>query len=284
MPRFIAYAINHFRNYITMSGDLANKSPVFQLKASLYTLTTLHLLDTNLDALDEQLNKLKHQAPKFFNSVPVIVDLQRLSAEAMQSFDFAQFKNILAQHQLIIVGLRHVPESGQVEAKNAGFAVLPNAVQGKSGAHSTELPQAKPLSTEKKDKVKQPAETAPKPVEPIEAEAAHGGPAMIINRSVRSGQQIYAKGTDLIVMGSVSPGAEIIADGSIHVYGQLKGRALAGVSGHQEARIFCKQIGAELVSIAGHYWLYEDIVSRAQGLGPMIQISLQKDQLSLSQV
>lgn len=268
-----------------MSGDLANKSPAFQLKASLYTLTTLHLLEVDLDALNEQLNKLKHQAPKFFNSVPVIVDLQRLTAESLQAFNFNQLKNILSQHQLIIVGLRYVPEGCQAEARQAGFALLPNAVQSKQGAHSTELPQAKPLATPAKEQAK-PADQKTKE-EPVAAEAAAatgGGPAMIINRSVRSGQQIYAKGTDLIVLGSVSPGAEIIADGSIHVYGQLKGRALAGVGGHKEARIFCKQIAAELVSIAGHYWLYEDIVSRAQGLGPIIQICLHKEHLSLTQI
>ena len=272
-----------------MSGDLASKSPVFQLKASLYTLTTLHLLEANPQALDEQLTKLKHQAPKFFNSVPVIVDLQRLPADALQhDFNFEQFKNILNQHQLIIVGLRHLPDHCQADAKNAGFAILPNATQGKSGAHSTELPQAKPLSTQPKSASKQPAvenvTDIPVTTEVVANTTSGGGPAMVINRSVRSGQQIYAKGTDLIIMGSVSPGAEIIADGNIHVYGQLKGRALAGVSGYKEARIFCKQIAAELVSIAGHYWLYEDIVARAKGLGPLIQIQLEKDQLNLTQI
>jgi septum site-determining protein MinC len=274
--------LNHFSDYITMSGDLANKPPVFQLKASLYTLTTLHLLEADLEALDEQLIKLKHQAPKFFNSVPVIVDAQRLSMSALEQFDFAALKKILSQHQLIIVGLRHVPESAHVAAKNVGFALLPDATQTKSGARSAELPKAKPLATEEKNKTDAvapkaaPATTQTEPAEPSSA--------LMINRSVRSGQQIYAKGTDLIVIGSVSPGAEIIADGSIHVYGQLKGRALAGVSGDQHARIFCKQIAAELVSIAGHYWLYEDIIARAHGLQPLIQVFLQDNQLSLSQI
>jgi septum site-determining protein MinC len=246
----------------------------------------LHLLEANLNALDEQLTKLKHQAPKFFNSVPVIVDLQRLPADAMQQdFNFEQFKNILNQHQLIIVGLRHLPDSCQAHAKNAGFAILPNATQGKSGGHSAELPQAKPLSTQPKSAAKQAVvEEVPVVAEATASANSSDSHAVVINRSVRSGQQIYAKGTDLIIMGSVSPGAEIIADGNIHVYGQLKGRALAGVSGYKEARIFCKQIAAELVSIAGHYWLYEDIVARAKGLGPIIQIQLEKDQLNLTQI
>ena len=81
----------------------------------------------------------------------------------------------------------------------------------------------------------------------------------VITQPVRSGQQIYAKNSDLIVIASVSPGAELLADGNIHIYGRLKGRALAGVTGNQQAHIFCQNLEAELVAIAGHYWLSEDL-------------------------
>jgi septum site-determining protein MinC len=267
-----------------MSPDLANKSPVFQLKASLYTLTTLHLLLPDLEALNEQLAKLRKQAPKFFDSAPVIVDFQRL--EEGSFFNFIALKNIFSQHQLIIVGLRHVPASFHTAAKEAGFAILPNATQSKtSGAHSTELGNAKPLRTK--------TETAPEPVASAPApavtsaeekeEAEHSVPTMVISSPVRSGQQIYAKDADLVVINSVSPGAEIIADGNIHVYGTLKGRALAGAKGNTEARIFCQNLAAELVSIAGHYWLHEDVIAHLKGKSS-VQIFLKNDQLQLEKL
>lgn len=87
--------------------------------------------------------------------------------------------------------------------------------------------------------------------------------SMVIDQPVRSGQQIYAQGCDLIILTSVSPGAELLADGHIHVYGALRGRALAGVTGDQQARIFCQTLEAELVSIAGNYWVNEDLKEHA---------------------
>jgi septum site-determining protein MinC len=288
-----------------MSTDLANKSPVFQLKASLYTLTTLHLLETDLQALHEQLLKLRKQAPKFFESAPVIVDLQRLNQESNTELDFVTLKELLRQHNLIIVGLRHVPHPLQAAAKAAGFAILPNASQSKSsGAHSTELGSAKPLRT-KGDKVVAEAMTpvaasappAPAPVPeapakeevtapPVKADVSPVAPAastMVITHPVRSGQQIYAKDADLVVISSVSPGAELIADGNIHVYGQLRGRALAGAKGNVAARIFCQDVAAELLSIAGHYWLHEDVMAHIKSKSP-VQIFLKNGQLQIAKL
>jgi septum site-determining protein MinC len=103
--------------------------------------------------------------------------------------------------------------------------------------------------------------------------------AKIISQPIRSGQQIYAKEGDLIILASVSPGAEVLADGNIHIYGALKGRALAGVSGNKEARIFCQKLEAELVSIAGHYWVNEDLSPLPSG--QTIQIYLENDRLHI---
>ncbi|MCD6048253.1 MAG: minC [Gammaproteobacteria bacterium] len=288
-----------------MSTDLANKSPVFQLKASLYTLTTLHLLETDLQALHEQLLKLRKQAPKFFESAPVIVDFQRLNQESGAELDFATLKELLRQHNLIVVGLRHVPHHLQEAAKAAGFAILPNASQSKSsGAHSAELGSAKPLRT-KGDKVVAEAATsvaapaatpAPVPVtetpvkeevvQPVKTEVSPttlAASTMVITHPVRSGQQIYAKDADLVVISSVSPGAELIADGNIHVYGQLRGRALAGAKGNAAARIFCQDVSAELLSIAGHYWLHEDVMAHIKSKSP-VQIFLKNGQLQISKL
>jgi septum site-determining protein MinC len=97
---------------------------------------------------------------------------------------------------------------------------------------------------------------------------------------VRSGTQIYARGGDLIVTAAVSPGAELVADGNIHVYGVLRGRALAGAAGDSAARIFCTRLEAELVSIAGHYLVSEQLPAGMQGFP--VQIALVDEQLTIT--
>ena len=105
-------------------------------------------------------------------------------------------------------------------------------------------------------------------------------PTKMVTQPIRSGQQVYAKGGDLVVLSSVSEGAEILADGNIHVYGALRGRALAGVQGDENARIFCSNFDASLVSIAGVYLLNDDIEKNL--IGKSAQITLNKEQLEIN--
>ncbi|MBC8057587.1 MAG: septum site-determining protein MinC, partial [Rhizobiales bacterium] len=97
---------------------------------------------------------------------------------------------------------------------------------------------------------------------------------------VRSGQQVYAQSRDLTVCATVGAGAEVIADGSIHIYGPLRGRALAGAQGNEKARIFCREFHAELVAVAGHYKVLEDIPKELRGKA--VQVWLDKDQLHIA--
>ena len=99
---------------------------------------------------------------------------------------------------------------------------------------------------------------------------------------MRSGQQLYADGRDLTVLTAVGAGAEVIADGSIHVYGPLRGRALAGAHGHERARIFCREFHAELVAIAGHYKVLDDIPAALHG--KPVQVWLERDELKFAQL
>ena len=119
------------------------------------------------------------------------------------------------------------------------------------------------------------------PRTPDSDEAPPAG-AMLVTQPVRSGQQIYARGTDLVILAAVSPGAEVIADGHVHVYGALNGRALAGVRGYTSARIFCKSFRAELVSIAGIYGLSEQFDATHAGMPT--QVSLQSDTLRIERL
>ena len=112
------------------------------------------------------------------------------------------------------------------------------------------------------------------------AKQSAGGPGLMQTTPVRSGQQLYAENRDLTVLSAVGAGAEAIADGSIHIYGALRGRALAGAQGNEDARIFCREFHAELVAVAGHYKVLEDIPAELRG--KPVQVWLEKGQLKLA--
>lgn len=198
----------------------------FKLKASLFTLTTLHLFNTDLVSIQQQLTSLKEQTPYFFQQLPIIIDLSALKQSVVKVIDFPGIISCLRRAGIMPVGIQGGNAEQQTLAMQAGLTILPNVKS-------------------------EPADTTPKP--------AQFATTKIITQPVRSGQQIYAKNSDLIVLAPVSPGAELLADGNIHVYARLKGRALAGVNGNPHTHIFCKCLDAELVAIAGHYWLSEDI-------------------------
>lgn len=228
---------------------------VFQLKGSLVTLTALHLLKPDLVALSEQLSALIKQTPKFFQHMPVILDLHKL-AETASYLDFNELLSCLRTLGLIPIGIRGGNPQQQQGAIQAGLAILPN-----TKSEPIDLPTQQPSA-------------APSSATPVSTSSK------VITQPVRSGQQIYARNTDLIVLAPVSPGAELIADGHIHIYGSLRGRALAGVSGNQEARIFCQSLEAELVSIAGHYWVSEDLQKSPKKQS--VNIFLNNDRLQIA--
>jgi septum site-determining protein MinC len=126
------------------------------------------------------------------------------------------------------------------------------------------------------------AEPAVAAAAPVAAPAPRGEPGLVHLHPVRSGQQVYAQERDLTVCATVGAGAEVIADGSIHVYGALRGRALAGAGGLASARIFCREFHAELVAVAGHYKVLEEIPKEL--LGKAVQIWLENDKLRIEQL
>ncbi|WP_068819981.1 septum site-determining protein MinC, partial [Xanthomonas graminis] len=118
------------------------------------------------------------------------------------------------------------------------------------------------------------------PPPPPPAPAARPQPGRMQKTAVRSGQQLYAENCDLTVVATVGAGAEVISDGSIHIYGSLRGRALAGAQGNTEARIFCRDFHAELVAIAGHYKVLDDIPKELRGKA--VQVWLEQDQIKIA--
>ncbi len=247
---------------MTTTTNDKNANTVFQLKGSLFTLTVMHLLRFDLAALQEQLLLAIKQAPKFFQHMPIVIDLQKLTA-AESAVDFPALIASLRAQGLIPMGVRGGTPAQQKAALDINLAVFPT-----TKAEAAEVtPQ-------------QPAKITAAPA-PTRAATHPSQTTKLITQPVRSGQQIYAKQTDLIVLAPVSAGAELIADGHIHVYGPLRGRALAGVSGNEEARIFCQTLEAELVAIAGHYWVNEDIQSKS--VKENVNIYLENDRLQISE-
>ena len=224
-----------------MTSILITKSPpAFQLKGSIYTLSTLELHTTCQKRLKQQLLGMTSKAPHFFQQTPVVTDLDKLESDT-EELNLTSLRHTLHSSGMILVAIRGGNEQHKKSAHLAGVAWLPHQKQKKQSLQANSnivmLNQSDPsIPVEKhKDEI-------------VKTEAK------IISRPVRSGQQIYSEG-DLIVLGQVSEGAELLAGGHIHIYGPFRGRALAGVNGDQRARIFCNQFEAELVSVSGQYKL-----------------------------
>jgi len=239
-----------------------DQDPVFQLKGSMLAITVLELARNNLDSLDRQLAAKVAQAPNFFSNTPLVLALDKLPASE-GAIDLPALMRVCRQHGLRTLAIR----ANRIEDIAAAIAIdLP--VLPPSGARE------RPLEPTEGEVVKK---TPEKPPEPTIK------PTKIITSPVRGGQQIYAQGCDLVVIAPVSPGAELLADGNIHVYGPMRGRALAGIKGNTKARIFCQQLGAELVSIAGQYKVSEDL-RRDPLWGAGVQVSLSGDVLNITRL
>lgn len=199
-----------------------------ELKGTSFTLSVLHITDNDVPTVRQQLLEKVAQAPDFFRAAPLVVNIEKLT----KSIDFTALADIIRELKLVPVGVTGTKdETTRSAIRAAGLAVMA------SGRVTPNEPAQTPAVT----KV------------PQTSNKLHIGP-------VRSGQQIYAPNGSLVILGSVSNGAELIADDSIHVYGQLRGRAVAGAKGNEAARIYCDQLMAELVSVAGHYQVSDGLL------------------------
>jgi septum site-determining protein MinC len=241
--------------------------PVLEFKGRMMTLTILRVLNSSVEVLGRELDRRLKEAPALFRHLPVIVDVSEVASSDLY-LDLPGFIALLRARDLVPVGIRGGDQRWADAADSAGLSVFA-AERGQQTA-----PQ--PRSTEK----------APARATAAATSAPHNAPqpsgGMLVTQPVRSGQQIYARGTDLVILAAVSPGAEVLADGHVHVYGSLGGRALAGVRGNTDARIFCKSFRAELVSIAGVYSVSEQF---DEGLSEKpVQVSLHGDTLHIERL
>jgi septum site-determining protein MinC len=195
------------------------------------------------------------ESPGFFDQDPVVIDVSGLNLVDDETIDIKRLMAVLQEHALVPLAIKGASPALLSLAKGAGLVDASDARIRRS------VPIAEP-----------PVPQAPL-VEQIAPQPAPVG-AMRIDKPLRSGQQIYAKGRDLIVMGMVNAGAEVIADGHIHVYGTLRGKAIAGARGNADAQIFAQVMEPELISIAGVYRTSENPLSQ-DVLGKPAQVSLQ---------
>ncbi|PYC25967.1 septum site-determining protein MinC [Aquipseudomonas alcaligenes] len=240
-------------------ADLLDQDPVFQLKGSMLAITVLELAHNDLERLDRQLADKVAQAPNFFQNIPLVLALDKLP-EGEGELDLARLMEVCRSH-----GLRTL-------------AIRANRADDIAAAEALDIPVLPPSGA--REKLVEPVEARKKEEKPAEPQYK---PTKIITSPVRGGQQIYAQGGDLVVMAPVSAGAELLADGNIHVYGPLRGRALAGVKGDSRARIFCQQMGAEMLSVAGQYKTAEEL-RRDPLWGQSVQVSLSGDVLNITRL
>jgi len=207
--------------------DNVLKLKAFKLKGRLYTLTVLQVLDASPDKFDKQLMDLVKKAPMLFDSAPIVLDFSMVQEGDV---DLSVLSASMRQHGLLPIAVQGGSDVFNTRAREQGLVTLrASTTQDK---HITE-------------------KLATSDIKPIETSTTK-----LVTTPVRSGQQIVSSG-DLIIVSSVSPGSELLAEGNIHVYGTLRGRALAGISGDETARIFCQAFDPELVAIAGVYRLPE---------------------------
>lgn len=213
-----------------------NATPFFELKSATLSLVAVVLKTTDLALLSQALDERFGDAPGLFDQDPVAIDLS-LVRHTPDPIDFVVLVHLLRGHKMLPVAVK----AGNAQQMEDALAA------GLSEAHGNAGPALPVRSFTPEDP----------PSEPVPLEADEPAPpartTLVIDKPLRSGQRVYAKGGDLVVLAVVSHGAEVIADGNIHVYAPLRGRALAGAMGDTGARIFATCMEPQLLSIAGIY-------------------------------
>jgi septum site-determining protein MinC len=248
--------------------------PVADIKFGQVGIANLRLKRLDAEELQRELTEKVQHAPNLFAHAPVVLDLSHLAALP----DIETVRDLLARIKeagMAPVGLSYGTTENEQLARALDvplFAKFRAAFErgGKTEPIVEPAPRARRSDPE-------PAPAAPSSTP---GEAAVIG--LVHDKPVRSGQQVYARGRDLILTKLVANGAEVIADGSIHVYGALRGRALAGAQGDTSARIYCQEFHAELVSIAGQYRVFEDMPEDLRG--KRVQAWLDGDKLVIQKL
>jgi len=215
-----------------------------EFKGTSFTLSVLHLKTVCLVDISKSLVAKIAQAPAFFHLVPVLINIEQVD----DSIDYLAIKKLIESLNFTFVGFTGAISAEQrALVRQLGFSFV-NAAKATVIREADNNVEPEPVAELMNDLI----EKEPSKQQTLFTDKVHRG-------QIRSGQQVYAKEQNLVIIGSVSAGAEVIADGNIHIYGSLRGRAIAGAKGHEHAQIYCQSLEAELVSINGNYWLSESM-------------------------
>ncbi len=256
-----------------MTAALTSKS-TFDLKSTAWTLTALRLQTASLAELVAALDQRFGDSPGLFDNDPLVIDLGPLS-EADEAVDIAGLLRHLRRHKLLPIAAQGGSPAQMAAARAAGLAEALDAAPLPALARAADVRQVEVFRDVVRDVVHE--------VEVLRDVPAPALPTMVVDKPLRSGQRVYARGGDLVVLAVVSFGAEVIADGSIHVYAPLRGRAIAGARGNPDARIFSTCLEPQLVSIAGIYRTTE-IPLPADVLGKPAQVRLDGEKIIIEPI
>ncbi len=211
---------------------MTDPARAIEIRGNMYTLMSLVLASTDHALIARSLHERVQQAPGFLFNIPVIVDFSSVSVTGGYNFNLL-FK-LIRQQSLLPVAVRGLPEHLQERLQAAGVPVV-EMTTPRSG-----MSIERSMSEGKGKLIAEPGVTLGRP-----------GETLLIDRPLRSGERCYAQQSDLIVIGDSLPDTELIADGHIHIYGALRGKVAAGFQGDKTARIYCRTLAAQMVSIAG---------------------------------
>jgi len=245
-----------------MSLKVDRDSRAFTFKGGMVPMTVMELASADPERIREQLADKLSQSPAFFQHTPVVLSVEVLDEPQLA---LERICAVCRAHKLLPVAVRGGADPVKQSAWALGLGWFP----------PQDAPRSRPLASVSSDG---------EPAEPAAGEAPEAPPGTtvggrIFRGTVRSGQQVTAPEGDLVVVGSVNAGAEVLAAGNVHVYGALRGRALAGIHGDVRVGIFCRELNAELLSVAGSYKRLEDVDPRL--LGSAVQVRLRDDQLDI---
>lgn len=271
----------------------------FVLEGMVAALNVLRIQSSDLEAIDHALELKVVQSPVLFKGAPVIIDVSALEADpdaqpgsapspAVPSI--AALAGVLRKRGMVPIGTYARSEARLQEAASAGLPFIEAGRRTKRISEGSRKPQPWPDQEKPRSEpaaqaaAVQAATPAPAPAPAAPASNAAAEPdasgALMLTQPLRGGQIVHAAYRDAIALATVNPGAELIADGNIHIYATLRGRALAGARGDENARIFCQRLEADLISIAGVYLSADEIP--ADKVGKAVQISLRNGELVIS--
>lgn len=247
-----------------------------ELKFGQVGIANLRVRTLDVERLAAEMRERVGRAPKLFERAAVVLDfggLAKLPSEAETRALIDGLRNAGVLPVALAYGTKEIDALSQ----QIGLPLLAKFRASYERTATETAPVAAPEPAPASPATPSTALPAP---EPPQSSTPLAGPGLVQTTPVRSGQQVYAENRDLTVLAMVGAGAEVLADGNIHIYGALRGRALAGAQGNEEARIFCREFHAELVAVAGRYKVLDDIPQSL--LGKPVQVWLEQGQLKLA--